>query len=116
MECLKCSKLLKRVISYKNIFAKDIHKICEFCFDSINFIHDLIVIPVEGYILNLNVLLKDYQNSLAYMSFLKPYYIYYIKNIKESIILYFNDINDKIYKILNIIRLGNIYAIALKTN
>lgn len=114
MYCLDCLSLKEREITYLNIFRRNNHFICNYCFRNYIFIHELTVIPINNYLMYLNTLVIDYKNSNSLMSFLKPYYIYYLKNKSKSIILYFDDFNDKIYNILNILTLDNIFVIALK--
>jgi len=114
MYCQDCLSLKEREITYLNIFRKNRHFICNYCLRNYIFIHEVTVVPINNYLMYINTLVMDYKNSNSLMSFLKPYYIFYLKNKLESIILYFDDINDKIYTILNILRLNDIFVIALK--
>lgn len=114
MFCQDCFGLREKEITYLNIFRKDKHFICNYCFRNYIFIHELSVIPINNYLMYINTLVVDYKNSYSLMSFLKPYYLHYLKTKNKSIILYFDDINDKIYNILNILSLDDIFIIALK--
>lgn len=90
--------------------------ICEYCFRNYIFIYDLDVLPIQNYLMYLNTLVLDYKNEYSLMSFLKPYYIYYLKQKNKSIILYFDNINDKIYQIINKLNLNDLFVITLKNN
>lgn len=114
MYCLECGKLINRTINYTNIFKKERHFICEYCFRNYLFLYEVDVLPIDNHLLFLNVLLDNYKDSNAFMSFLKPYYIYYLKNNLKSIIMYFDVFNDKIYNIINILNLDDLFIITLK--
>lgn len=114
MYCLECQKLINKVINYKNIFKINIHKICESCFSKYLFIQRFDVIPINNYLLYVNTLFDDYKNADAMTSFLKPYYLYYLKNNKSDFIMYFDTINNEIYSILNLLNMSNIFIITLK--
>ncbi|WP_162140143.1 hypothetical protein [Haploplasma axanthum] len=113
MYCLVCQELINKRITYKNIFKQNIHKICDNCFSRLIFIQELIVYPINNYLLYLNVLFDKSSNEYALMNFLKPYYIYYLKNREDKIILYFDIYSNVIYDKISKINFGNIYMITL---
>jgi len=115
MYCLECHKLINRVINYKNIFKTNKHHICESCFNNYLLIQKLEVIPVDNYLLYLNILFDNFQNSDAMSSFLKPYYLYYLKNFKNLIILYFDTFDEKVYNVVNLLNMQDILIVTLKS-
>lgn len=114
MYCLECKKLIRKQINYLNIFKNNTSFICDNCFAKYIFIQNLDVIPINNYLLYVNTLFDDYKNSDALAEYLKPYYLYFIKNGKDKIIMYFDTIDDAIYSKLNTLNIGNIFVITLK--
>ena|SRR5690554_273869 len=114
MYCAECKKLINKVINYKNIFKLSKHNICDLCFSKYIFIQSFDVVPINNYLLYLNTLFDNYKNSDAMASFLKPYYIYYLKNFKDKIIMYFDTIDDDVYSKLNLLNMSDIFIITLK--
>lgn len=111
--CLECNNLIIKEITYLNIFKPNIHKICDNCFESNIFIQRLEVIPIKNYITELHTLFEKKMNTFALMSFLKPYFEYYLKNRHNFIILFFDTLDINIYNIIKNIELGDIYLITL---
>lgn len=114
MYCLDCNKLLNQIITYKNIFKVEKDHICERCFMNRTFIQRQQTIPINNYLIHLNTLFDDYDNPLSMMSFLKPYYLFYLKIKNESIIMYFNTFNKEVLDVLTKLNLSNIFLIVLK--
>lgn len=114
MYCLVCDKLINKVVTIKNIFKTPKDHICEYCFTKHLMINKLDVIPIDDYRLFVNSIFEDYDLAEAMMSFLKPYYIYYLKTNKNQIIMYFDTFNKGIYNIIKTTKLSDIYLICLK--
>jgi len=114
MKCIECKELIDKKITYRNIFKVSKHHICEYCFTKYLYIQDLLVIPIENFQIYLNVLFDNYGNPLALMSFLKPYYLYYLKNESNKTLLYFDSFNEKTYTLVDELRIGDLYIITLK--
>jgi len=114
MYCLNCQELIVKKITYKNIFKPNKHKICDKCFSKIIFIQELEVLPIDSGLIYLNILFDKKINEFSLMGFLKPYYLYYLKNMKDdSIILYFESYDEKVYELIKDVKLGNIYMMSL---
>ena len=114
MKCLECGDLVIKNINIHNIFKTNYFKICEKCFSNSLFIQLMEVIPLNHSLLKLNILFDNFINPLSLINFEKPYYIYYLKYIKEHTIIYSDYFTLYHYKILNSINMGDIYYIALK--
>lgn len=114
MYCLECDKLINKRIVYFNIFKKNIHKVCETCFMTFNINYQYEVLPLNNYLLHLNIIVNDFENPYSIMSFLKPYYIYYLKNKLKMLILYFDILDRKMYNLVTKTNISNIYMIVLK--
>lgn len=113
MLCRVCNNLINKDVTIKNIFKPNIDKICNNCFMSNTFIQKLNIIPITDYVIEEHTLFEKEVNPLALMSFLKPYYMYYLKNKQENIILYFDTVDQLIYNNLQNIKLGNIFLLVL---
>ena len=113
MFCYGCNDLIKKEITYLNIFKTYQHKICDNCFNSNTFIQKLIVFPTNEGIVENHILFEKPINPLAIMSFLKPYYLYFLKKKRNFIILCFDSNNKMLYNMLQQITLGDIFLITL---
>lgn len=114
MYCLNCDRLINDLITYKNIFKISKDHICERCLLNLTFDQKVETIPIDNYVIYLNPIFKDNNyNNLSLMSFLKPYYLYFLKN-KFDLILYFDAFNEDVYRILEPLNLGNIFLLVLK--
>lgn len=89
MLCLECGELVEKRITYLNLFSKNIDKICNTCFTKYIFIQELDIIPNGNTLIYINTLFdREVLEPLAFMSFLKPYYLYYLKKRFNALILY----------------------------
>ncbi len=113
MLCLVCNSLINSEISIFNIFKVNIHKICDNCFKKNMFIQKLSIIPITNYVIEEHTLFELLVEPLALMSFLKPYYIYFLKYKRNNVILSFDTTDMIIYNILQQAELGNIYLLVL---
>ncbi len=115
MFCYICQKkiLVKKTIF--NLFVTETHHICEYCLDLYPIYIQYQVIPKDIGVINWYSLIHSDEDldGIAYMSFLKPLYIDYLKHDKKSIYLYFDVISDKLMLILQSIGFGDIYLVTL---
>lgn len=113
MLCLVCGELIIKTVTYKNIFKTNIHKLCDSCFKKNIYIQHYEAIPINNYMIELHTLFEKEYEPLALMGFLKPYYIYYMSNKQDCLILYFDTFDTIIYNILHNLELGDIFLITL---
>lgn len=116
MLCLECKELIVKNVTYKNIFKPRVSKICNSCFTKYIYIQELLVLPINNYKIYLNVLFDRIGNPYSLMEFIRPYYIYYLKEKLTFTILYFDSLDKVVYNILQNISFGNIYIIVLHNN
>lgn len=116
MYCLECNDLIIKKITIDNIFKTNINKICNTCFSKYLFIQGFETLPIENGLIYLNTLFDNYKNPFSLMSFLKPYYIYTLKNQSFDLILYFNTFNKDVYHLVDKLNFGNIFVITLKND
>ncbi|MFA6800801.1 MAG: hypothetical protein WCR19_01680 [Acholeplasmataceae bacterium] len=115
MICEICKLKIKTKKTLFNLFDEETHHICEACFMKYPLYVQYQVIPLDYGLIHWYSLLrtKDDISGLAYMSFLKPFYLDYVKNVNDSIFLYFDKINDRIMTILQSLEYYNIYLVTL---
>jgi hypothetical protein len=115
MICEICGLKIVSKITLQNIFKIEKHHICEHCLQKypIHVTHQ--VLPCEHGIIDWFSLIheKEALNPIAYMSFLKPFYMHYINQHSHSIYLYFDGISDKLLNILQSLEFDNIYLVTL---
>ncbi len=102
MICYICKKKIINEIKLYNIFKKETHHICEQCYSLYPLNISEQVIPTQKFLMYWYTLQTDIEtlNPMAYMSFLKPFYIDFLKYRQHAILLYFDQISDKLINIL----------------
>lgn len=115
MFCLHCQKSLEKVIDINNIFKVSTQHICEACMTQSIVISLKKVIPIDSFLLEYNIIFdKIYErHPEAYMTFLKPYYIYFLKNRSNDIFIYLDTLTLETMKVLDRLKLGNIFLVTL---
>jgi hypothetical protein len=118
MQCHICKKksILKRNIF--NLFETNINLICETCYVKYPLLTSFKIIPIEDYQVSHYLLISRlyHLDPLAYMNFLKPYYLNYLKNHQNQIVLYFDVVELSTYDLLDSLKLGDIYLVSLYEN
>jgi hypothetical protein len=118
MQCYVCKKksILKRNIF--NFFETNINLICEYCYIKYPLLTSFKIVPIENYqIYHYLLMSRSYHiDAIAYMNFLKPYFINYLKHHQNQVILYFDIINFSTYDLLDSLKLGDIYLVSLYEN
>ncbi len=114
MLCEICKRKVKTRRNLHNLFDPEVHHICEKCFMEHPVILKKSTMPIEQFTLHLNQMLdRVTQFPMAYMSFMKPFYLDFIKRKDVEIILYFDQTGDQIFEILDSLKLGSIYLLTL---
>lgn len=115
MQCAICLKMIKKSVSIDTLLSKDIHHICDRCYHAYPLYFDCITLPIDSYMMTIFVLSKIYskQNPLAYMSYLKPYIINFIKHKRNDILLIFDDLTEDLFQMLDTLKLGDIMSVTL---
>lgn len=118
MICELCLKKVKTKKNINNLFSLETHHICELCYDQYPLNIRSQVIPIEEGVINYQLLLADHvtKDGLAYASFLKPFYLSYLEMFRKDVIIYVDEIDEKLFIILDSLKLGNIYLLALYEN
>ncbi|HBG32412.1 MAG TPA: hypothetical protein DEG42_03980 [Acholeplasmataceae bacterium] len=116
MLCELCGKKVKTKKSIFNLFEPEIHHLCEMCYRKYPLNMKYQVIPIEHgqihhYLMNAPII-----SSIAYMSFLKPYYQDYLLRYKNCIFLYFDEISDQDLIMMDYLKLGDLYVVSLYEN
>lgn len=115
MICEICGLKIVSKITLHNIFKMEKHHICETCLQKYPIHLNHQVLPCERGTIDWFSLIheKDELNALAYMSFLKPFYINFLNQHSHSIYLYFDVISDKLLNILQSLAFDKIYLVTL---
>jgi hypothetical protein len=118
---MQCEVCLKRIITkrnFNNYFSIEIHHICDFCYQKHRLSPQYIVIPIEQGLIYLQVLLRtEFKTTpLAHMSFIKPFILQYLKYHRHDTILYFDELDDSIFEMIDLLKVGNVYVLTLYDN
>jgi hypothetical protein len=118
MLCLQCQKRFYERKTFSNLFSFETHFICESCYQRYPLLPRYQTIPIQGGVMHYHLLIERHRaiNPEAYMSFLKPYYLYFLKIQTKHIFLYFDIIDDKIIQTMDLMKLGDLYVVALYEN
>jgi len=118
MYCEICHKKIRVKKQLYNLFRIETHHICEYCLMNYPLIVNHQIIPTDLSQINWYSLIHedDDINGIAYMSFLKPFYLDFIRQKDNSIYLYFDHISDKLMIILQSLEFGQIYLVTLYDN
>jgi hypothetical protein len=117
MLCECCNKKIVKKRTFKNLFEIETHHICEYCYSKFPIIPRVQVVPIEeGEILWYNLMKGYTQHPLAYMSFLKSYYVMYQKHYQDYLFMYFDHMHTELLNELDSLKLGNIFLVSLYEN
>lgn len=114
MICFICKKKIITQIKLYNLFQKETHHICERCFKLYPIDIQYQVIPNQHHVIEWFSLMSEKieLNPMAYMSFIKPFYINFLHIKSEAILLYLDVISDKLINILTSLE-WHIYLVTL---
>jgi hypothetical protein len=116
MLCELCGKKVKTKKNVFNLFEPETHHLCEMCYRKYPLNMKYQVIPIENGEMRHYLMNAPIANSIAYMSFLKPYYQHYLLRYKNCIFLYFDEISDQDLIMMDYLRLGDLYIVSLYEN
>ena len=118
MLCYICHHQFFTKKTLRNLFDDEIHFICERCYQRYPLCPRYQEIPISEAKIYYHLLIERNRglDPMAYMSFLKPYYMDFLKHHCDEIILYVDTFNEQIFEILDILKLGNIYVVSLYEN
>ncbi|MBE0700801.1 MAG: hypothetical protein IH571_03850 [Acholeplasmataceae bacterium] len=118
MHCEICHQKVKTKRHFGNLFSCEIHHICEYCFMQYPIIPRYQVIPIQGGLLHHHTLLRcqKHESPRAYMSFLGPYYLDFIKNHQGKTFLYYDELNEMDVYQLDLLELGDLVVLSLYEN
>lgn len=115
MYCQVCFKKISSRRHVFNLFKRETHHICERCYLKYPLIPKRSIIPIQNGIVLWQSMIQtsDWVSPIAHMSFYKPYFIDYLKHYPEYIFLIEDLVEENFIKVLDLIRLGNIYLLTL---
>lgn len=113
-----CEICRKNVVSRRhlfNIFRKEIHHICDYCYKKYPIMVHKSLIPMDGGEILWVSLLKtqDVISPLAHMSFYKPFIIEYMKAYSDNVLLIMDEIDEEQVTLFEKLKLGDIYLLTL---
>ncbi len=115
MFCEVCKKKIYVRKHIFNLFLKQTHHICEYCFKKYPLLIKRSIIPIDGGEILWTSLIqtKDSISPLAHMSFYKPFYVEYINHYKNRLIMIETSINDEKMDLYENLKLGDMYLLTL---
>lgn len=118
MFCEICNKKITTRRNLFNIFKIERHHICEYCYQKYPLIIKRSMIPIDGgEVIWLSLIqTSEHISPLAHMSFYKPFYIEYLRQYKNQIILIFDKISEDWFTLFDKMKLGDIYLLTLYDN
>ena len=118
MFCEICKKEIVLRHTIHTLFKRETHHICNDCFEQYPLIIKTSIFPIEEGQVRWTSMIKtnDDISGYAHMSFMKPFYLAYMKYHRKDIYLHFDRLTDKILSILDSLKLGDIYLLTLHQN
>ncbi|MDO9629811.1 MAG: hypothetical protein Q7I99_07900 [Acholeplasmataceae bacterium] len=118
MLCEICRKKVKTSKNILNLFSPEIHHICEMCYQKYPLLMRSDVLPVEGGVATHQLMSARYYSikPIAFMSFLKPYYIDFLKHHQSKTLLVFDILDEQTLEIMDSLKLGDLYVVTLYEN
>ena len=118
MLCQVCRKKVRTDKNIFNLFSPETHHICEYCCQKYPLLLRIDVLPIEEGILLVHLLSSRHYslNPIAFMSFLKPYYIDFLKHHQGKVLLVFDILDDNTLALLDSLKFGDIYFVTLYEN
>lgn len=118
MLCEICRKKVRTHKNILNLFSIETHHICELCYQRYPLLMRLDVLPIEEGVLLNHLLSSRYYpvNPIAFMSFLKPYYMDFLKHHQGKTMIIFDILDDNTLALLDSLKLGDIYVVSLYEN
>jgi len=118
MLCRICHQIVYVERTLFNLFEKETHAICERCYQRYPLLPTYHVIPIEGGQLYYHVMISRNRNHIpeAYMSFIKPYYVMFMKHFMKDTLLIFDTIEEQTIALLDHLKFGNLYVVTLYEN
>lgn len=117
MKCLICQEKIVIKRTLWNLFQDDYFQICNNCFIKYPVNSKLKVYPIENYLIyHIDLNVNNIIEPLAYQNFIGPILVKIKKLNKDVIVIYQDEFTFELYKLLDNLRLGNIYLLTLKEN
>ncbi len=118
MQCEICLNIFSTRRHFYNLFEPETHHICESCYMTYPLFPGYRLYPIDHYEIHHFILSeRSYlQNPMAYMSFLKPYYMTYLKQNNDMMFLYFDILEHHIVSLLEPLKLGDFVIVSLYEN
>lgn len=118
MYCEICHQEIVERHTIHTLFKREMHHICDYCFRRYPLHIKQTVLPINEGVIYWTSMIKsnDYISSMAYMSFMKPFYLDYINHYKKCLFLHFDKLSSTILTILDSMKLGDVYLLTLHEN
>lgn len=118
MLCEHCHKKIVTKRHLWNLFSKEIHHLCEVCYQRYPLLPSYEVIPIESGEMHLFTMIsKSYPvEPHCYQSFYQGYYDLFMKRFKENILLIFDSISESLMQDLDHLSFGNLMVVRLYEN
>ncbi len=115
MFCEICKKKITKRKHIYNLFLRETHHICEFCYKKYPLIYKQSIMPLDGGEIVWSSLIQTFDevSPLAHMSFYKPFYIEFLKHYNDHILIIFDMLSDEKIVMLEKVKLGDIYLLTL---
>ncbi|MFP4177808.1 MAG: hypothetical protein ACLFTZ_03505 [Acholeplasmataceae bacterium] len=114
MICEACKKPTRTRRSFSDLLSLEMHHICERCYRKypVDILHQHV--PVEAGALDLYTVVRSKHRThpRAHMSFLKPLYLAFL-NSASAAFIYFDEIDADTYQLLDTLRFGRLFVVAL---
>lgn len=114
MICYICKKKIVTQVRLYNLFKIETHHICDRCLMLYPIDINYQVIPNQSHVIEWYSMISEETvlDPMAYMSFIKPFYIDFLPIKSQAILLYLDVISDKLINILTSLE-WHIYLVTL---
>ncbi len=116
-----CEHCRKKIITERHLwtlFKQETHSICDSCYQRYPLFPQSMKIPIEKGIAHVHVMVSRGPKiePQCYQSFLKIYYLDYLKHYSKTTFIYEDYLDDDGWQIIESLEFGDLYLVTLYEN
>lgn len=118
MLCEHCKKKIITERTLWTLFKVETHSLCESCYQRYPLYPQQMIIPIDKAMAHVHVMISRGKRiePQCYQSFLKIYYLDYLKHGQNTTFIYEDYLDDDLWQTIESLEFGDIYLVTLYEN